>query len=285
MLYPMALRPLPSSIKRGFTLIELLVIIVIIAILAAILFPVFAQAREKARSASCLSNEKQIGLGVIQYVQDYDEAFPLSYAAYPSAFNTFTEWTTAIDPYVKLGVGNKNGGKTGGIYRCPSFPDQDQGQQYHVREDMFIGSWQVATGEVGTLAKVTEPASKVMIWEGGLQGFPGWWDPTNNTGNAQCPVDEWAWLGDNGITGENNGTTKAGIRPPGGNFGGDYDCKSPEHDWWGGCNAMPRYRHNGTANFIFFDGHVKAIPRGRLNYQRNVYMGYCSGGTKGCPLW
>jgi len=62
--------------RRGFTLIELLVVIAIIAILAAILFPVFAQAREKARQASCLSNIKQIALGAMMYVQDYDETFP-----------------------------------------------------------------------------------------------------------------------------------------------------------------------------------------------------------------
>src|SRR2546425_6224745 len=59
--------------RRGFTLIELLVVIAIIAILAAILFPVFAQAREKARGATCLSNLKQIGLGMMMYAQDYDE--------------------------------------------------------------------------------------------------------------------------------------------------------------------------------------------------------------------
>src|SRR5262249_40598825 len=65
----------PKSVK-GFTLIELLVVIAIIAILAAILFPVFAQAREKARSISCLSNEKQVSLAILQYVQDYDENMP-----------------------------------------------------------------------------------------------------------------------------------------------------------------------------------------------------------------
>src|SRR5205085_2690152 len=62
--------------RNGFTLIELLVVIAIIAILAAILFPVFAQAREKARGITCVSNEKQLALGVLMYIQDYDETFP-----------------------------------------------------------------------------------------------------------------------------------------------------------------------------------------------------------------
>jgi len=68
---------------RAFTLIELLVVIAIISILAAILFPVFARARESARRASCLSNLKQMGLGMIQYTQDYDERYPLAYYPYP----------------------------------------------------------------------------------------------------------------------------------------------------------------------------------------------------------
>src|ERR1700742_4223315 len=63
--------------RNAFTLIELLVVIAIIAILAAILFPVFAQAREAARKTSCLSNTKQLGLGIMQYVQDYDETYPM----------------------------------------------------------------------------------------------------------------------------------------------------------------------------------------------------------------
>jgi prepilin-type N-terminal cleavage/methylation domain-containing protein len=67
----------PTSRQRGFTLIELLVVIAIIAILAAILFPVFAQTREKARQATCLSNLKQIGMGVLMYAQDYEETMPV----------------------------------------------------------------------------------------------------------------------------------------------------------------------------------------------------------------
>lgn len=84
--------------RKAFTLIELLVVIAIIAILAAILFPVFARARENARRASCLSNTKQLGLAALQYTQDYDEKLPSSYigSAIPTRY-----WFDQIQPYVK----------------------------------------------------------------------------------------------------------------------------------------------------------------------------------------
>jgi prepilin-type N-terminal cleavage/methylation domain-containing protein len=96
----------------AFTLIELLVVIAIIAILAAILFPVFAQAREKARAISCLSNVKQVSLGVMMYVQDYDETYPLYFYTYsgpakldlpftPDEPETIIGWNEAIYPYIK----------------------------------------------------------------------------------------------------------------------------------------------------------------------------------------
>lgn len=103
------------SVRRrqgGFTLIELLVVIAIIAILAAILFPVFAQAREKARSASCLSNQKQVALAFMMYSQDYDETYPLAIAQDPVTKATLW-WEDLVRPYIK-------GGNVGGILTCPS---------------------------------------------------------------------------------------------------------------------------------------------------------------------
>lgn len=95
--------------RKGFTLIELLVVIAIIAILAAILFPVFAQAREKARQTSCLSNQKQVATATLMYVQDYDETFPMS--AYLQRPNRITSVYGAVAPYMK----NTQ------IFICPSY--------------------------------------------------------------------------------------------------------------------------------------------------------------------
>jgi len=101
---------MPRTTKSsGFTLIELLVVIAIIAILAAILFPVFARARENARRTSCLSNLKQMGLAVMQYIQDYDEKYPYALTVIPTDANTpggvwFTNrwaWNQVLYPYHK----------------------------------------------------------------------------------------------------------------------------------------------------------------------------------------
>jgi prepilin-type N-terminal cleavage/methylation domain-containing protein len=87
---------------KGFTLIELLVVIAIIALLAAILFPVFSRAREQARRSACLSNLKQIGLGVMQYTQDYDESYPASSVVIQETPTLLlAPWSTVIQPYVK----------------------------------------------------------------------------------------------------------------------------------------------------------------------------------------
>jgi prepilin-type N-terminal cleavage/methylation domain-containing protein/prepilin-type processing-associated H-X9-DG protein len=95
--------------RRGFTLIELLVVIAIIAILAAILLPVYAQAREKARTIACASNLKNLGTAVLMYAQDYDERLPLTAEAIPTP-PFYLNWHDIIDPYVK----NKQ------VWLCPS---------------------------------------------------------------------------------------------------------------------------------------------------------------------
>lgn len=113
-----------SLTHRGFTLIELLVVIAIIAILAAILFPVFQKVRENARRTACLSNEKQIGLALTQYVQDFDERLVpiwntnngVLYADYRDS------WFGHLDPYIKsgkAGAGLQSGDYTGSVWRCP----------------------------------------------------------------------------------------------------------------------------------------------------------------------
>jgi prepilin-type N-terminal cleavage/methylation domain-containing protein/prepilin-type processing-associated H-X9-DG protein len=87
---------------QGFTLIELLVVVAIIGLLSAILFPVFARARENARRASCMSNMKQIGLGLMMYTQDYDEKYPASEAAVgPYATTATPNWIAQLQPYTK----------------------------------------------------------------------------------------------------------------------------------------------------------------------------------------
>ena len=124
-------------VRNAFTLIELLVVIAIIAILAAILFPVFASAREKARQTACLSNEKQIGLAVLQYSQDFDEALvPFKMIKNdPAQINgqIHTSWPMLIYSYTKSGTpfGDYNPAQANdpdaiasGVYRCPSFNDR-----------------------------------------------------------------------------------------------------------------------------------------------------------------
>jgi len=136
---------------RGFTLIELLVVIAIIAILAAILFPVFAQAREAARKASCTSNLKQIGLGLQMYQSDYEGMFPPSQL--PSS-GANVSWPTMVHPYVK----------NEGVFVCPS------GERSTVGRDL-------GNGVTGTYLGVTDTAcvpNTFSLWGDGTSlSLPG----------------------------------------------------------------------------------------------------------------
>ncbi|MBI3921073.1 MAG: prepilin-type N-terminal cleavage/methylation domain-containing protein [Armatimonadetes bacterium] len=135
--------------KRGFTLIELLVVIAIIAILAAILFPVFARAREKARQTLCLGNSKQLALGALMYAQDYDERM-LSYASRDCSNNK--AWYNMIDPYIK----NTQ------IFDCPSKANQGYPTDYACNYNHVAGC---ANNGV-SLSSVKYPSSSMMFTEG-----------------------------------------------------------------------------------------------------------------------
>lgn len=138
--------------RNGFTLIELLVVIAIIAILAAILFPVFARARENARRASCQSNLKQLGLGVAQYSQDYDEKMPLYSIPTPA----LAGWAFIVQPYVKSRQ----------IFQCPSEPNApvflasgnfDTDYAYN----LFLG-WTGAASDGRSIAQITNSSLTVL---------------------------------------------------------------------------------------------------------------------------
>lgn len=145
--------------RRGFTLIELLVVIAIIAILAAILFPVFAKAREKARQSSCLSNVKQLSLGFLQYAQDYDERLPESYwiqGTQPPIRLWGTSYMSSQEnayPYVKNAQ----------VYICPSASNVQC--SYGPTQYNWHG---------GSLGTIGSPARTIMITEGALNFYGRW---------------------------------------------------------------------------------------------------------------
>ena len=263
---------------KGFTLIELLVVIAIIAILAAILFPVFAQAREKARAIACVSNEKQIGLGFMLYVQDYDETFPMdqydtnTVGGAPDD-NTVRFWTDFIYPYIKNGDrttgadGTPITWGTSGVYVCPDYPSPIYGVPYGCNYGLMpdgLVSWTAGTALTppGTLAALQTPSESVLM--------------------AKLGVNDAQWTYGMFYPEEDLWTNTVG-NPPGSVQGqhfdliyGDCDATAAQISagagTYGGCGTYPRYRHTGTSNMLFADGHVKAIPRGQLNWYKNIYL-------------
>ncbi len=247
--------------KNAFTLIELLVVIAIIAILAAILFPVFAQAREKARAVSCLSNGKQVSLGILMYVQDYDECFPMS-----SWWNDFVNdgkhgWVNQVKPYIKnldvfkcpddsLGL---VGAPVGNVF-CGVFIDW-VGNAYH---GGWSGSFNYAQGPIGytdggdknswfwmeqtaqSISKMNRPTDTVLITE----KFGS--DTTTQFAGANCS-DGWP-TGDviTNDMGDFAQKSPDGTRDP--------NAKYPD-----GRNGGVSAHHNDRANFAFVDGHVKSM--------------------------
>lgn len=164
--------------QKGFTLIELLVVIAIIAILAAILFPVFARARENARKATCQSNLKQLGSGMAMYLQDYDEKYPTTsewtqwhcYIAEggsgrrPTVSGVLGSWTKIIQPYVK----NTR------LADCPSIKIWEGGV-YATNNDEGDYTWNCGDGNnrlgSASLAQLQEPSRTGLGWDGWVADY------------------------------------------------------------------------------------------------------------------
>ena len=160
-----------TQVRRGFTLIELLVVIAIIAILAAILFPVFAQAREKARQSTCISNVKQIGLGFMMYAQDYDgvlmdgnwSAGITDVSGWPAlgtrVIDEKTGWPAYVMPYVK----NR------GIFDCPSSIDRIFSQRINEIDGNYVWNEEAADDAGDMLDNLGQgfPANIILVMDGG----------------------------------------------------------------------------------------------------------------------
>jgi len=267
--------------SHGFTLIELLVVIAIIAILAAILFPVFAQAREKARSATCLNNLKQIGTATTMYVQDYDESFPVWGWAHewtglrPSGtlYTGKVIWPLLYMPYIK----------NTGVFLCPS--DRNPNSNICTSLSPTSCSWSKPFQDsYGTNLRIHKCSDRT----GGQSGCVG------VAGLAlaaiQAPADTY-WIADISrshpigfesgpvcvqagwqVYGIDRVRFPEGPAPPcAGGFSMPADVKNPDAST----------RHQGGSNITYADGHAKWSKWENIRWQQTCPAGVNAAGT-GC---
>ncbi len=281
--------------RAAFTLIELLVVIAIIAILASILFPVFAQAREKARQTSCLSNLKQMGTAFMVYATDYDDTMPLAFAYHTGVLGTGfmwqynhqtpalwrasqpegsprTEaarqhWSNTLQPYIK----------NYGLYKCPSAETVDTvaAEEFDTALAQWADSGVTFNGLLHQypLAGIEAPASLPLIWEGrgkaAVRGF--------SLSNPTLVCDD-----------NSSGNPGDCIYKPAGSSG----CATGN----GGTGAVfglsgSMMIHNGGANFTYADGHVKWQRLGTGDWRVDPYTDYDAAGLpasywwNGCHAW
>ena len=282
--------------RKAFTLIELLVVIAIIAILAAILFPVFAQAKLAAKKSVCVSDQKQISLAMLMYTNDYDDLFPQGetgddYCPLPTCQPHLT-WSTFIYPYVKNGdqnidPTNNNAVSTakGGLFLDPAAPPVDQNnvshEGYYFGPNRLICPANYQSGQtwfVGQLVVplsstyLPTPADTVLLSEKGtnVQGpwnYPWLHDEQTfymHAGIAVTPGNPGA-----GVTQDGNDVMTPGT--PGYNPIVDTDCSGASQGNYA-CGATPRYRYANTSVFSYADGHTKSVSRGQLKWFKNIYI-------------
>ena len=249
------MRPLSArAARRGFTLIELLVVIAIIAILAAILFPVFQKVRENARRAACQSNEKQIGLALIQYTQDFDEKYPQGLVpaappnpeAYQGCTGGGIGWGGDVVPYTKSNQ----------LFKCPD--DSSVGvigcsygmNEYLAGQALSILAAPATTVECYEISSDTAHIDTVDEGTG-----------TNGTANWTASAVGNGWPDPS----THNNDIGSVITCPGGGFG---NCYLQGYPGYGAVPADggPASRHDpqssvfaGSCNWLLSDGHVKYI--------------------------
>ncbi|MDR3709219.1 MAG: DUF1559 domain-containing protein [Capsulimonadaceae bacterium] len=235
----------------GFTLIELLVVIAIIAILAAILFPVFATAREKARQSTCLSNLKQLGLAMSQYTTDYDETFPmLTYSVSP-----YTEWPDIIMPYVKS--------KT--VMLCPDdlVTAHSGNVAYPVSYAMNINFASTTTGTAGlNCSQVAIPAATLLVADSGAIPTPGvdpsQWPAIQNPNSEPIIMLDWHTM-DTTLGAGATGAYNSSLYTP------------------------PIQRHTGFTNILWADFHAKSKTVGQVFVNTYNTKSPCFYPSTGCP--
>lgn len=266
----------PTARRAGFTLIELLVVIAIIAILAAILFPVFAQARESARKTSCASNMKQVGLGILQYNTDNDGAFPqyLQYGAGGSVTKCRRQDnpTVPCERYTIQDAGNEGYMKTWQdsifpyiksiqVFHCPSHkrpqkaPNPDDPNEVAHPEwfTSFDDGLQWNASLAVNVLITGQSAAQLPINEAVIKGVSSKFLAVHN-GSIYAFLDA-----NNFFTFSNESYGSSDI--------GQANVK---RDMWA---------HSSTGNVLYCDGHVKSIPL-------NAYRKYsCEGINAGCGFW
>ena len=276
--------------RKAFTLIELLVVIAIIAILAAILFPVFAQAKLAAKKTSDLSNQKQITTGTIVYSTDSDDYFPRNDYRDASRQNWASmTWREVSGPYIKNGISNYNyvsaSGTVpspladGGIWQSPNAP---QGTRYHyaanpavmpsgqlwnndavgTNPDYNDQNWSTgaSTGKPAvpsmSQTSLNRPADTLLITTIGVN--PAW-----NASGAYMQGGVYWWQG-------------AGKNIPGATIPPKWDADSSNQSYDGNdpgpTAGLPRFRFNESLNAAYADGHAKTKRKGQLSWCRDMFV-------------
>lgn len=244
--------------RKAFTLVELLVVIAIIALLAAILFPVFAQARAKARQTQALSNLKQLGTAVLIYLQDYDEQFPMTMDTHSGYPETVSYWAiqnyhSALEPYIKMGRGQTN---KHNVWWDPSDPDRSVPAMWgSFTDNGFI------TGVPRTLASIAAPAETIYAtlrkesWSTVIgitppNPLPPASDPFWQSEFFDMCLDPWE--GDNDHASPYHWTSGKAV-PPCSLFPQAIPCGT-----WDA--QISKHRYQQRTLFLYCDGHAKAVP-------------------------